>query len=111
MDQDCGRWVASYPAVSHPTFAQAESWDCPDADGLVCMWQFASDGMLQGYNGNLDADIFYGDAAAWNAYAGVKQSQPAQSTPEQNTNQNSSDDEIIISKGDGSNPTKYKKIS
>lgn len=114
VDKDCGRWVASYPAVSHPTFKMAESWDCPDADGLVCMWQFCSDGRLNGYNGNLDADLFYGDAKAWNAYAGVKSAQTTQqptAKPEQPSNQDSSDDTIIISKGDGSNPTKYKKIS
>lgn len=72
VDVDCGRWVASYPAVTSPTFAQAEGWDCPDADGTICAWQFASDGRLNGYNGNLDVNLFYGDRAAWNAYAGIK---------------------------------------
>ena len=75
------------------------------------MWQFCSDGRLSGYNGNLDAGLFYGDANAWNAYVGVK---PAETTPQPTTkpsNQDSSDDTIIISNGDGSNPTKYKKIS
>ena len=70
VDKDCGRWVASYPAVTSPTFAQAESWDCPDTDGAVCMWQFASDGRLSGWNGGLDVDIFYGDGTAWDKYCG-----------------------------------------
>lgn len=80
VDKDCGRWVASYPAVTSPSFSKAESWDCPSADGLVCMWQFASDGRLNGYNGNLDVNLFYGDRNAWDAYAGIKKT-PETSTP------------------------------
>lgn len=123
VDKNCGRWLASYPAVAHPTFKMAESWNCPKADGLVCMWQFCSDGRLNGYNGNLDADLFYGDKKAWNAYAGVKTTpakpkpsvptptpKPPTTKPDSSTKP-SVDDIIIISKGDGSNPTKYKKIS
>ena len=69
---NCMRWVASYPAVSSPSFANAASWDAPEADGLVGAWQFCSDGRVNGYNGDLDCSIFYGDENAWNAYAGVQ---------------------------------------
>lgn len=32
------------------------------------MWQWTSVGRLNGYSGNLDCDVFYGDKAAWDAY-------------------------------------------
>ena len=68
VETNCMRWVASYPSVVSPSFAQAETWDCPIADGLVGAWQFCSDGRLQGYDGNLDCNLFYGDAKQWEAY-------------------------------------------
>lgn len=34
------------------------------------MWQWTSSGRLNGYDGNLDLNEFYGDAKAWDAYAG-----------------------------------------
>ena len=71
VEKNCARWVASYPAVSHPTFAQAAQWNCPKADGNVVAWQFCSDGRLNGYNGNLDCSLYYGDKESWLKYAGV----------------------------------------
>lgn len=32
------------------------------------MWQWTSVGRLDGYSGNLDCDVFYGDGNAWDAY-------------------------------------------
>lgn len=51
----------------------------PHWDGNVndVMWQFTSTGRLDGYGGNLDCNFFYGDAKAWDAYAGVKAEAPA----------------------------------
>lgn len=71
VEANCMRWVASWPSVQHPTFSQAEGWSRPSADGLVGAWQFCSDGRLDGYNANLDCDLFYGDEKAWSAYAGA----------------------------------------
>lgn len=71
VSQNCMRWVASYPNVSSPSFADAENWDAPACNGLVGAWQFCSDGRLAGYNGQLDLDLFYGDKGAWSAYVGV----------------------------------------
>lgn len=72
VEQNCGRWVASYPShLLYPNF-DADEGECPDTDGLVCAWQFASDGRLNGYDGNLDLNRFYGDKGAWAAYAGAK---------------------------------------
>jgi hypothetical protein len=36
------------------------------------MWQWTSKGHLNGYVGDLDCDIFYGDDQTWDAYAGVQ---------------------------------------
>lgn len=76
VEANCMRWVAAYPAVTSPTFEQAEGWDAPEADGMVGAWQFASDGRLSCWGGNLDFDLFYGDAAAWAAYCGQGGSVP-----------------------------------
>lgn len=82
VEQNCMRWVASYPAVTSPTFAQAEGWDAPSVDGVVGAWQFASDGRLSCWGGNLDFDLFYGDASAWAAYCGSGASAPLPATPQ-----------------------------
>lgn len=66
---NCARWVAEYPAVTSPSFEQAKSWACPEAEGNVVAWQFCSDGRVGGYNGNLDLSLFYGTEKQWRAYA------------------------------------------
>lgn len=71
VEPNCARWVASHPAVSQPTFAQAAHWNCPKADGNVVAWQFCSDGRLNGYTGNLDCSLYYGDKESWLKYAGA----------------------------------------
>lgn len=68
VESNCGRWIAAYPNVLHPNL-DYDTGSIPNTDGLVCAWQYASDGRISGYNGNLDLDHFYGDAAAWKAYA------------------------------------------
>ena len=73
VEPNCMRWIAAYPSVAHPTFDQAETWKPPSADGVVGAWQFCSDGRLNGYDGDLDCDLFYGDESAWLKYAGVAQ--------------------------------------
>lgn len=69
VEPNCARWVAKYPAVTSPSFEQAESWDCPEAEGNVVAWQFCSDGRVSGYNENLDCSLFYGTEEQWRAYA------------------------------------------
>lgn len=72
VEPNCARWVASYPEVAHPAFAQAASWKCPDADGNVVAWQFCSDGRVSGYSANLDCSVYYGDRESWLRYADSK---------------------------------------
>lgn len=80
-----GLWYAQY-ANMNPTGYQSDPWT--DTNGLgawpfAAMFQYSSVGRLPGYPGNLDLNIFYGDAGTWAAYAGgstvVKPPQP--STP------------------------------
>ena len=78
VESSCARWVASYPAVSHPSYATAEGWARPAADGNVVAWQFASDGRLNGWNANLDVSLFYGDVSAWNSFVGTASTGPSE---------------------------------
>lgn len=56
VDENCGRWVASYPGGTPSPDAY------PAADGVpVCCWQYTST--------PLDTNYFYGDAETWRAYA------------------------------------------
>lgn len=69
-EQNCGRWIACYPdELVYPDLYCALP-PAPSCNGLMCAWQFASDCRISGYNGNLDASIFYGDEEAWAKYAG-----------------------------------------
>lgn len=67
--RDYGLWIAGYPAGG-PTALGAP--DCPYRPGhgwQIAMWQYTSSGMVPGYGGRLDLDVFYGDRAAWGRYA------------------------------------------
>lgn len=68
IEENCGRWIANYPNVSHPGL-DYKLPDMPETDGLVCAWQYASDGRVNGFSGDLDLNVFYGDEDAWKAYA------------------------------------------
>lgn len=70
VEPNCGRWVAQWPGASADAFSEAESKSKPKlSEGLVCAWQFTSRGRLDGYHGNLDLNLFYGDKEAWGKYA------------------------------------------
>lgn len=71
VEENCMRWVAKYPNVNSPSFATAETWDKPEATGLVGAWQFCSDGKINGYSGKLDLNLFYGNKNQWLKYAGI----------------------------------------
>lgn len=69
VEPNCGKWAAHYFSDNIRTFAQAEAHEKPDVDGLMCAWQFTSSGRLNGYSGNLDLNLFFGDEDAWHRYA------------------------------------------
>ena len=66
VEPNCMRWVAQYPGIT--TFAQAEKSSPAATEGGVGAWQFTSSGHVNGYSGNLDCNLFYGDTSAWSAY-------------------------------------------
>lgn len=80
---DYGLWVAKYRDNNVDynydmslcgTKPKVKHW------GFYAMWQWTSSGRLNGYNGNLDCNAFYGDLSTWNAYVG-KQSTGTETTP------------------------------
>lgn len=71
--KEFGLWVAKYPNVKHPNLdysadfgASIGAWD------FMAIWQYASDGRINGYAGNLDLDHAYMTLDAWDRYAGVQ---------------------------------------
>lgn len=71
--EDYGLWNAGYYlgyapfygfAADPPIYGSLGAWE------NAAMYQYTSSGYLSGWGGALDLDIFYGDAAAWDAYAG-----------------------------------------
>ena len=100
VEPNCMRWLAAYPNIQHPTFTQAQTWEPPTANGVVGAWQFCSDGRLNGWGGNLDCNLFYGNEVAWRKYAGVthKPEQPEQPSEPQWKITESSGGKIVLEK-------------
>ena len=63
---NCGIWPAAY-ATMLPTGWQSQPWH--GGKFGETMRQYTSEGVLAGYSGRLDLNIFYGDSTAWDAYA------------------------------------------
>lgn len=70
---DYGLWLAKY-RDNNPdyNYNMANAGSRPHVKWwkFYCMWQWTSSGRLNGYNGNLDCDVFYGDRSTWDAYVG-----------------------------------------
>ena len=62
---NCGLWIAQYPDYT-PTGYQDEPWN--EGAYSCAIRQYTSVGRVDGYDGNLDLDKFYGDEAAWCMY-------------------------------------------
>ena len=80
VNLNCGRWIAGYPyAITDVAYGIKNPMpnSYKPKNGLVCAWQFTSSCRIAGYNGTLDANVFYGDEAAWDAYCGIEHA-PAQ---------------------------------
>lgn len=80
---DYGLWVAKYPNVVHPTFEDVANAGANLDTGawpFAAIWQFASDCRVAGYDGDLDGNVAFMDAPAWDAYAGAKPSQRVEET-------------------------------
>ena len=70
---DYGLWVAKY-RDNNPdyNYNMANAGSRPKVKWwkFYCMWQWTSTGRLNGYSGNLDCNVFYGDGTTWDKYAG-----------------------------------------
>lgn len=99
---DCGLWIAQY-ADMNATGYQDQPWN-EGAYGCAIR-QYSSAGRLNGWNGNLDLDKFYGDANAWRKYAGASGAAtpaPKPVDPLAGKSDNQLADEVIAGKyGDG----------
>lgn len=93
---NCGAWVAQY-ADMNPTGYQDAPWNEGAYDCAIR--QYSSCGNLDGYDGNLDLDKAYMDAAAWAKYAGSK-SAPAPA-PSGKSNEQIADEVIAGQWGNG----------
>lgn len=86
---DYGLWVAKY-RDNNPDYnynmSNAGSRPRVKWWKFYCMWQWTSSGRLNGYSGNLDCDVFYGDVNTWNKYAGKasESSTPSESVKKSN---------------------------
>ena len=68
-----GLWVAKYKdnkVDKNYDMTNAGSKPAVKWWSFIAMWQWTSSGRLDGYNANLDCDVFYGDRTAWSRYAG-----------------------------------------
>ncbi|MDT2669161.1 GH25 family lysozyme [Enterococcus dongliensis] len=79
---DYGLWVANYGSDSPQGYSQPNPPASPYWKSTA-MYQYTSNGRLNGWNGRLDLNVFYGDKKTWDAYAGIKSSGSTQklSTP------------------------------
>jgi len=71
---DYGLWVAKYRDMQiDKNYDMSNAGNKPQVKWwkFYALWQWTSSGRLDGYNGNLDCDVFYGDAEAWGKYAGT----------------------------------------
>ena len=102
---DYGLWVAKY-RDNNPDY----NYDMTNAGSspnvkwwkFYCMWQWTSSGRLNGYNGNLDCNVFYGDGTTWDAYVGKSTSTvKPQPKPASKTNDQIADEVIAGAWGNG----------
>jgi len=81
---DYALWVARYWDMSPDyNYDMTNAGPAPDVKWPYgyAMWQWTSVGRLDGYNGNLDLNIFYGDANGWRAFARARQTTPVPTQP------------------------------
>jgi len=79
---DYGLWVAKYADYTPDyNYNMTYAGSVPNVKWWkgFAMWQWTSSGRLDGWNGNLDCDLFYGSSYAWSLYA--KKADPVPITP------------------------------
>lgn len=79
-----GLWVAKYrDHTADYNYDMSNAGNKPNVKwwNFYAIWQWTSSGRLNGWNGNLDCNVFYGDAAAWDRYVGNNSGTNIPSTP------------------------------
>jgi len=74
-----GLWVAQYRDNNVDyNYDMSNAGSLPDVNwaGGYAMWQWTSKGRLDGYGGDLDCNIFYGDSVAWKKFANPSYNAP-----------------------------------
>lgn len=71
---NCGLWIAQY-ADMNPTWYQNTPWN--EGAYTCAIRQYSSSGQLNGWNGNLDLDKFYGSLDDFKKYYGKSASKPS----------------------------------
>lgn len=103
---DYGLWVAKYrdniPDMNYD-MSNAGSMPSKGKWPFIAMWQWTSVGRLDGFNGNLDCNVFYGNTNIWNAYAGKKTTPVTPSTAPQPVEAKPTVDQIAQYIADGTN--------
>lgn len=64
-------WVAKYADyITDYNYDMSGAGNPPNVNwpNGYAMWQWTSSGRLEGYGGNLDCNIFYGDSTAWRSF-------------------------------------------
>lgn len=72
VSRDYGLWVAKYrDNIVDYNYDMSNAGTEPSKGKwpFIAMWQWTSVGRLDGYDGNLDCNVFYGDSTTWNKYA------------------------------------------
>lgn len=79
-----GIWVAKYrDNLPDYNYDMSKAGNMPSIKywSTMALWQWTSTGRLNGWNGNLDCNVFYGDAAAWDKYVGSSSGSNIPSNP------------------------------
>lgn len=79
-----GIWVAKYrDNLPDYNYDISKAGNMPSIKywSTMALWQWTSTGRLNGWNGNLDCNVFYGDATAWDKYVGSGSSSNTPSNP------------------------------
>lgn len=79
-----GIWVAKYrDNLPDYNYDMSKAGNMPSIKywSTMALWQWTSTGRLNGWNGNLDCNVFYGDATAWDKYVGSSSGTVAPSNP------------------------------
>lgn len=76
--RDYGLWIAAYTLGSTPIYEFNPPTVQPTLHNwpFAVAWQYTSNGHINGWAGEVDLSVVYGDLNTWHAYAGSEQAPP-----------------------------------